>query len=141
MCAYSLMRSFSQDKAFQHKLRGGAINISTGLLRLPVMQDNIYTQKYRDLFKFHPLNLAPADYRYSNEMAAMYFFASLARLTQYSAIWTYCGFAVQYFHAVRRLPVLRGAPYNRDIIPSHNFNFALVFYYLFPLYLQLQSCW
>jgi hypothetical protein len=60
-------------------------------------------------------------------MGVVYFVASFFRLSQYSAVWIFNNFAVEYYHAVRKLPMLRGAPYNPNIYSSHLFNFALVF--------------
>jgi hypothetical protein len=63
----------------------------------------------------------------SDDMGGFQYFASLIRLTQYSGVWLYCYFAVKYYHAVRKLPELRGPPYEDTIYPSHMLNFALVF--------------
>jgi hypothetical protein len=100
-----------------------------GLIAQPRWAMSLYIQLIQPriiILKKFPY-LVAREFFSSDDMGAVQFFASFIRLTQYSGVWMYCYFAVKYYHAVRKLPELRGAPYEDTIYPSHMLNFALVF--------------
>lgn len=127
----TIMRGFRRNKDLQHKLKCRAIGLIAQPRYVTVWPCtyNLYSQEPNHLKKFPYLGAREC---FSlDDMGGVQFFASLIRLSQYSGVWLYGYFAVKYYHAVRKLPQLRGAPYEDTIYPSHMLNFALVFYPLF----------